>query len=86
MVLDDGLLGCDANEDADVTARMENFNREGHPRLDSSVFVRDAKLTRRNVLNLRLDFFNFETIHCTCIHQRVELQKVHARRMIFAKR
>ena len=56
MVLDDGLFGCDANEDADVTARMENFNREGHPRLDSSVFVRDAKLTRRNVLNLCLDF------------------------------
>jgi hypothetical protein len=57
VVLDDGLFGCDANEDADVTARMENFNREGHSRLDSSVFVRDAKLTRRNVLNLRLDFF-----------------------------
>ena len=56
MILDDGLLGCDANEDADVTARMENFNREGHSRLDSSVFVRDAKLTRRNVLNLCLDF------------------------------
>jgi hypothetical protein len=25
-------IACrDANEDADVTLRMENFNREGHP-------------------------------------------------------
>ena len=53
-------IACrDANEDADVTARMENFKREGHPRLDLSVFVRDATLPRRNVLNLCLDFLIF---------------------------